>query len=173
MKLAKGIIANSQKLYSLPGVGMYSAVRPYEGDSSSYMLFDGLIEEALELTTEVLLRTEELTRTIVPHEERMLHNVMRNKGLDNTEYVMMKMAEKLGKDKAHSLLYEEAIKTAADGEDFYTNLTKNDTITAAFSNEEIKAMLDPRAYIGLSVEIAEKEAKRGSDAAQKIKKDYQ
>ncbi|MFN6884553.1 lyase family protein, partial [Proteus mirabilis] len=121
-KLAKGIIANSQKLYSLPSVGMYSAVRPYEGDSSSYMLFDGLLEEALELTTEILLRTEELSRTIVPHEERMLHNVMRNKGLDNTEYVMMKMAEKLGKDKAHSLLYEEAIKTAADGEDFYTNL---------------------------------------------------
>lgn len=30
-KLAKGIIANSQKLYSLPSVGMYSAVRPYEG----------------------------------------------------------------------------------------------------------------------------------------------
>ena len=39
---------------------MYSAVRPYEGDSSSYMLFDGLLEEALELTTEILLRTEEL-----------------------------------------------------------------------------------------------------------------
>ena len=172
-KLAKGIIANSQKLYSLPSVGMYSAVRPYEGDSSSYMLFDGLLEEALELTTEILLRTEELSRTIVPHEERMLHNVMRNKGLDNTEYVMMKMAEKLGKDKAHSLLYEEAIKTAADGEDFYTNLIKNPVISAAFSPEEIKAMLDPRAYIGLSVEIAEKEAKRGHVASQEIKQNYQ
>ncbi len=158
-KLAKGIIANSQKLYSLPNVGMYSAVRPYEGDSSSYMLFDGLIEEALELTTEVLLRTEELSRTIVPHEERMLHNVMRNKGLDNTEYVMMKMAEKLGKDKAHSLLYEEAIKTAADGEDFYTNLMKNEIISATFNADEIKAMLDPRSYIGLSVELAEKRSK--------------
>ncbi len=109
-KLAKGIIANSQKLYSLPSVGMYSAVRPYEGDSSSYMLFDGLIEEALELTTEILLRTEELSRTIVPHEERMLHNVLRNKGLDNTEYVMMKMAEKLGKDKAHSLCMKKQLK---------------------------------------------------------------
>ena len=108
----------------------------------------------------------------MPHEERMLHNVLRNKGLDNTEYVMMKMAEKLGKDKAHSLLYEEAIKTAADGEDFYTNLTKNKTITDAFSNDEIKAMLDPRSYIGLSVEIAEKEAKRGFAAAQEIKKLY-
>ncbi len=171
-KLAKGIIANSQKLYSLPSVGMYSAVRPYEGDSSSYMLFDGLLEEALELTTEILLRTEELSRTIVPHEERMLHNVLRNKGLDNTEYVMMKMAEKLGKDKAHALLYEEAIKTAADGEDFYTNLTKNEVITAAFSCDEIKEMLDPRAYIGLSVEIAEKESKRGFVISQEIKQNY-
>ncbi|QNH67513.1 adenylosuccinate lyase family protein [Proteus vulgaris] len=171
-KLAKGIIANSQKLYSLPNVGMYSAVRPYEGDSSSYMLFDGLIEEALELTTEILLRTEELSRTIVPHEERMLHNVMRNKGLDNTEYVMMKMAEKLGKDKAHSLLYEEAIKTAADGEDFYTNLMKNEIISATFNADEIKAMLDPRSYIGLSVELAEKEAKRGLAISQEIKQSY-
>ena len=102
----------------------------------------------------------------------MLHNVLRNKGLDNTEYVMMKMAEKLGKDKAHSLLYEEAIKTAADGEDFYTNLTKNSVISAAFSHEEIKAMLDPRSYIGLSVEIAEKEAKRGLTTAQEIKQQY-
>ncbi len=172
-KLAKGIIANSQKLYSLPSVGMYSAVRPYEGDSSSYMLFDGLIEEALELTTEILLRTEELSRTIVPHEERMLHNVLRNKGLDNTEFVMMKMAEKLGKDKAHSLLYQEAIKTAADGEDFYTNLTKNEIISAVFSCDEIKEMLDPRAYIGLSVEIAEKESKRGLVISQEIKQYYQ
>ncbi|WP_300002725.1 adenylosuccinate lyase family protein [uncultured Cedecea sp.] len=172
-KLAKGIIANSQKLYSLPSVGMYSAVRPYEGDSSSYMLFDGLLEEALELTTEILLRTEELSRTLVPHEQRMLHNVLRNKGLDNTEYVMMKMAEKLGKDKAHSLLYDEAIKTAADGEDFYSNLIKNEVISAAFTEDEIKHMLDPRAYIGLSVEIAEKESLRGFAIAKEIKQRYQ
>ena len=48
-KLAKGIIANSQKLYSLSTTGLYSAVRMFEGDSSSYMLFDGLMEEGLEL----------------------------------------------------------------------------------------------------------------------------
>lgn len=171
-KLAKGIIANSQKLYSLPALGSYSAVRPYEGDSSSYMLFDGLIEESLELMTEILLRTEELTRTIVPHEKRMLHNVMRNKGLDNTEYIMMKMAEKMGKDAAHSLLYDIAIKTAADGEDFYTNLIANEEIMKYHSVEEIKQLLDPREYIGLSQEIAEKEANRGKVIAQKIFEEY-
>lgn len=171
-KLAKGIIANSQKLYSLPNVGCYSSVRPYEGDSSSYMLFDGLIEEALQLTTEVLLRTEELTRTLTPHEERMLHNVLRNGGLDNTEYVMMKMAEKLGKDQAHSLLYDIAIRTAADGEDFYTNLIANKEIMKEFSEEEIKKLLDPRQYIGLSVELAEKESVRGKETSKRIREEY-
>ncbi len=169
-KLAKGIIANSQKLYSLPSVGMYSAVRPYEGDSSSYMLFDGLLEEALELTTEILLRTEELSRTIVPHEERMLHNVMRNKGLDNTEYVMMKMAEKLGKDKAHSLLYEEAIKTAADGEDFYTNLIKNPVISAAFSQKKLKQCLIQEPISVYRWKLRRKKLNAGMWLAKKLNK---
>lgn len=171
-KLAKGIVANSQKLYSLPGVGMYSSVRPYEGDSSSYMLFDGILEEALELTTEVLLRTEELTRTMVPHRDRMLHNALRNKGLDNCENVMMVLATKLGKDKAHSLMYEIAMKTANEGEDFYTNLMGNELIASQFSEQEVRDMIDPRHYIGLSVEIAEKEAKRAKEYANTIALEY-
>lgn len=171
-KLAKGIVANSQKLYSLPGVGMYSSVRPYEGDSSSYMLFDGILEEALELTTEVLLRTEELTRTMVPHRDRMLHNALRNKGLDNCENVMMVLATKLGKDKAHSLMYEIAMKTANEGEDFYTNLMENELIASQFSEQEVRDMIDPRHYIGLSVEIAEKEAKRAKEYANTIALEY-
>ncbi|SEL09419.1 3-carboxy-cis,cis-muconate cycloisomerase [Carnobacterium iners] len=171
-KLAKGIVANSQKLYSLPGIGMYSSVRPYEGDSSSYMLFDGILEEAMELATEVLLRTEELTRTMVPHRERMLHNVWRNKGLDNTENVMMELATKLGKDQSHSLMYEIAMKTANEGEDFYTNLMANDLITKEFTEEEVRNMINPSNYIGLSIEIAEKEAKRAKEISKEIENYY-
>lgn len=171
-KLAKGIIANSQKLYSLPGTGMYSAVRPYEGDSSSYMLFDGILEESMELITEVLLRTEELTRTLVVHKDRMLHNALRNKGLDNSEYVMMKLAEKLGKDKAHSLMYEIAMKTAAEGEDFHENLRADKQIATQFSDEEIKEMIDPRSYIGLSVTLAETEAEKAKQTAKEIAENY-
>lgn len=108
-KLAKGIIANSQKLYSLPGTGMYSSCRMFEGDSSSYMLFDHLMKEAMELTCEVLIRAEELTRTIYVNKERMKANANRNHGLDNSEYIMMNVAAKIGKDQAHKLMYEKAI----------------------------------------------------------------
>ncbi|SFC05338.1 adenylosuccinate lyase [Alkalibacterium subtropicum] len=167
-KLAKGIIANSQKLYSLPGVGSYSSVRPYEGDSSQYMLFDGLMEESLQLMTEILLRSEELTRTLTIRKERMLENALRNKGLDNSEYLMMKMAEKLGKDKAHSLIYDIAIKTAAHGEDFLTNLKENPAIAEKYTEDELKELIDPRSYIGLAPQIADKMANKAKEKAEKL-----
>ncbi|HLR22333.1 MAG TPA: adenylosuccinate lyase family protein [Pseudogracilibacillus sp.] len=171
-KLAKGIVANSQKLYSLPATGMYSAVRPYEGDSSSYMLFDGLLEESLQLITEILLRTEELTRTLVVHEDRMLHNALRNKGLDNSEYVMMKLAKKLGKDKAHSLMYEIAMKTANEGEDFFKNLKENNQIDTQFTDAEIKEMIDPRNYTGQASTLAETAATEAKETAVDIFRNY-
>jgi Adenylosuccinate lyase len=167
-KLAKGIIGNSQKLYSLNGVGLQSSVRPYEGDSSSYMVFDAILEEALQCTTEILLRCEELTRTITPHPEKMLQNVNINKGLDNSEYVMMQLGARLGKNSAHELLYEIAIKTAADGEDFYTNLRANETIRKAFSEDEIRSMINPSNYIGCASLQAAEYAENGEQMAKKI-----
>lgn len=166
-KLAKGIIANSQKLYSIIPAGLYSGVRMFEGDSSSYMLFDGLMEEATELMTEVIIRTEELTRTLIINKDNMLRNALLNKGLDNSEFVMMKVAEKIGKDKAHSLLYDKAMLVEVNGKDYFEVLIEDDDISSLFTHEEIKNMIDPRNYVGegpaLAKELAQKAKKRADE----------
>ena len=153
-KLAKGIIANSQKLYSIIPTGLYSGVRMFEGDSSSYMLFDGLMEEATELMVEVIIRAEELTRTLTVKKENMLRNVMLNKGLDNSEYVMMKVAEKIGKDKAHTLLYDKAMQVEIEGKNYYDVLKEDETISSLFTDQEIKDIIDPKNYVGVGPELA-------------------
>ena len=168
-KLAKGIIANSQKLYSLSTTGLYSAVRMFEGDSSSYMLFDGLMEEGLELATEVLIRGEELTRTLHVNRERMLQNVNLNRGLDNSEYVMMNVAARLGKDKAHELMYDKAMKVELEGRDYLSVLLEDDGITAMFSEEELRSMIDPASYTGLCSEIAADMAGKARAAAGELR----
>lgn len=164
-KLAKGIIANSQKLYSLPAAGMYSAVRMFEGDSSSYMLFDGLMEEAMELACEVLIRAEELTRTLHVNRERMLKNAGLNRGLDNSEYVMMNVAAKLGKDKAHERMYDKAMKVELEGKDYYTVLTEDEVLAAMFTPEELKRMIDPASYTGICGVLAKEMAGKARDKA--------
>lgn len=168
-KLAKGIIANSQKLYSLVTLGLTNGVRMFEGDSSSYMLFDGMLEEALELTTEVLMRAEELTRTIHINKERMYQNVMLNKGLDNSEYVMMCIAKKLGKDKAHELMYEKAMLVELEGKDYLTVLKEDPILSSAFSEEELSDMIKPENYTGMSERLAKDLAQNAKQKARELR----
>jgi len=170
-KLSKGIIANAQKLYSLSSVGLYSSARPYEGDSSRDMVFNGIMEEALQLMTEILLRMEELTRTLVVHRTRMKENAGINAGLDNSEYLMMEVAKKLGKDEAHSLIYEIAIRTAVHGENFLNNLVNDNRIKKFFTEKEIETFIDPENYTGLSSTIASRMSKKAYEVANQLKKE--
>lgn len=168
-KLAKGIIANSQKLYSLITPALYSASRMFEADSSSYMLFDGLIEEATELMTEILIRAEELTRDIIVNEDQMLFNANLNKGLDNSEFVMMSLAKVIGKEKAHEIVYEDAILAETDKKDYFEVLSKDKRILSIYSEEEIYSMLDPKSYTGESKNIALEISKKAKEKVKEMR----
>lgn len=157
-KLAKGIIANAQKLYSLPAVMLYSCSRPYEADSSSYMLQDATLHETLELMTEIILRTEELTRTLHINRTRMYHNAELNNGMDNSEYIMMMLAQQIGKDKAHSKIYALTMESMNKQIPFIETLITDEDISGLFSRTELEEMLKPENYIGLASVIAKESA---------------
>ena len=150
-------------------LGLFSSVRMFEGDSSSYMLYDGMLEEALELTTEVLMRAEELTDKIQVHKERMYQNALLNKGLDNSECVMMKIAEKLGKDRAHELLYDKAMLVELDGKDYFTVLKEDPVLSENFTDQELEEMIKPENYTGLSGFLACRMADEAEKQAEKMK----
>lgn len=172
-KLAKGIIANSQKLYSLISPALYSSSRMFEADSSSYMLFDGLLEEATELLTEVLIRVEELTRTIYINKDRMLKNAKINRGLDNSEYIMMKLASHIGKEKAHEVIYQDAIKAQTEKKEYFEVLLNDEKVNQILSKKEIVEMLNPESYIGQSAEIALEMSKLAKKKSKELKgKEY-
>lgn len=157
-KNAKGIIANSQKLYSLAQVGLTSSARMFEGDSSQYMLFDSILDEAMELVLEVLMRAEELTKGLVVKKERLYKNANLNGGLDNAEYIMMKMAEKIGRDAGHELMYECSMEVEIDGKSFFDVLCENEKVKKIFTIEEIKELIDPKNYVGIGSTLAEEMA---------------
>lgn len=168
-KLAKGIIANTERLYALVPLGLFGNARMFEGDSSSYMQTDALVEEALELATEVFKRAEELTRTLFVDEGRLRANAHINRGLDNSEHVMMELASRLGKDRAHSLVYDKAMQVELEGRDFIDVLREDPVVSEAFSADEIEAMLAPEAYTGCSELIARQEAERAERAAERLR----
>ena len=171
-KLSKGIIANSQKLYSVPTSGYFSSTRPFEADSSSNMLFDGLIEESAELITEILLRTEELTRGLNVHKDKMKKNANINKGIDNSEYVMMKVAQNIGKDEAHSLIYKLAMEAEQNDDGYEKILLSNKYLNSNFTDDELAKMLRPEKYIGLSKEFAVEFSEKAKECASQLSVEY-
>lgn len=156
-KLAKGIITNAQKIYSLSEPGLYSNVRLFEGDSTSYLLFDGLLDEAVDLTAEVLIRAKALSGGLHVNVERLEQNANINKGLDNAEHVMMELAKIVGKDHAHEIMYQTAMKVKLEGADFVTLLKENPLLQDQ-DEAHLAALVDPREYIGLCPEIAREQA---------------
>lgn len=172
-KLSKGIIANAQMLYSLSTVTYCSAARPFEADSTSNMLFDGVMTQALELMTEILVRAEELTRTLKVNEERMKENAEINSGLDNSEYIMMQIAQHIGKDKAHELVYELAIESELTHRSYKEILMENQVIKQLFSAKEVENMLKPENYIGLSAMIVENIVNKSKETIHSVNERFQ
>ena len=158
-KLSKGIIANAQKLYSLTQVGYYSSARPFEADSSSNMLFDGLLTEAVGLMREILSRTVALTETLQVHVSRLYANATINHGIDNSEYIMMALAKKIGKDRAHTMVYQMAIDAEVNHKSYQDILLKNELLGQMFSKDELNNLLKPENYTGLSQELTLKMVK--------------
>lgn len=154
-KLAKGIIANAQKLYSVLTSSLYVCPRPFEADSSAYFIFDANLQESMELMAEIVMRAEELTRTLVINTPQMAHNANLTHGLINSEKIMMILAERLGKDPAHELVYTMAMRSTHEELDYATVLRDEPRIRDHFSDEEIAALLDPAQYTGLCAHIAQ------------------
>lgn len=148
-KLAKGIIANSQKIFSVLNSSLYASTKPFEADSSTYILIETNLNEALELMCEAIIRMKELSSNLSVDTQAMKRNVGLTNGLINSENVMMHIAEKVGKEKAHEIVYNLAMECEQTGNSYEQVLMTNELLSELYTADEIKAMVDPRNYIGL------------------------
>lgn len=148
-KLAKGIIANSQKIFSVLNSSLYASSKPFEADSSSYILMETNLNEILELMCEAIIRMKELSSNLTVDKQSMLENVGLTKGLINSENVMMHIAKKVGKEKAHEIVYNLAMECEQSGLSYEQVLMTSELLSGIYTEQEIKAMVDPKNYIGL------------------------
>ena len=77
-------------------------------------------------------------------------NLQLRKGAQCAEHLMIRMADKIGRQKAHDLL-----KKLSNEENFMQAVKNNSVISEYFSIEEIEEILDPKNYLGLSTKIVD------------------
>lgn len=168
-KISKGIIGNSMKLYDLVPSSLYANTKPYESNSSSYMVLDANLNDTISYFTEIVIRFRDLSENLVFHPEKAYQNLMNNEGLDNSEYVMMQLSDQFGKFNAHQIIHDVAVEYQMNHDISYIDsLMNNESISAHFEREEVLEWLRPENYFGLSDKLTEQTYER----VQNLLEDY-
>jgi adenylosuccinate lyase len=113
-----------------------------------------LIDYMLVLMTRVLEGLE-------VDEEKMRHNMELTQGRMMSEAVMLAIAKKgMGRQKAHELVRELAIKSLREQRSFKRILKENDIIQKMLRNKEIEEVMNPRNYLGTALQQIEQVVKK-------------
>ncbi len=105
-----------------------------------------LVDYMLHLMTNIL-------RDLGVDEERMKRNIGLTQGRTMSEAVMIVLVRKgMSRQEAHELLRKLTLKSEAEKKHFGETLLENETVRTKLSKKEIEAALNPRNYLGTTIE---------------------
>ncbi len=109
-----------------------------------------ILAETSILTHYILLQMNTILRNIYLNRSKIEENLFLKKGSQCAEHLMIKMTNKIGRQKAHELL-----RQLSSAENFVKAVKSNTTISKFYTEKEIDEILNPDNYSGLATEIIE------------------
>lgn len=87
---------------------------------------------------------------------RMLANLEMTNGLIVSEAVMMGLAPRLGRERAHDLVYDLCRQSLDQGKPLLDLLASHPEIAPVMNRAELEKLLDPANYLGLCGEMVDR-----------------
>ena len=109
-----------------------------------------VLPEIFMLTAGALAQTRFVLEGLEVKPDKMRANLDITKGLIMTEAVMMGLGAKLGRNKAHDLLYDIARKAAQTGEHLLDALEADPEIRKHADRKTLKKLVEPANYLGVA-----------------------
>lgn len=151
-KLVVKIISLCARMRSLSAPAMEAGIPSHEGDSAANGLLSAVLDDACNLSCEILQLSADLLLLIEIHPDRMLENLSITGTALASENLMMNLATKIGRLNAHDLIHGVILKNPK--KDISLALNSAPEISEHFSKEQIEKMLDFQDYRGESANIA-------------------
>ncbi len=117
-----------------------SLVHDHERDGRSWKVEWAVVAETCMLSGKLLVLLDTLTGNLDIHAERMRANLEATGGFVLSEAVMLALAERIGKQSAHTLVYETAMAAHSAGRSFKEAVLDNPQIREQLTPEEIAAI---------------------------------
>ncbi|MBV9347592.1 MAG: 3-carboxy-cis,cis-muconate cycloisomerase [Pseudolabrys sp.] len=118
-----------------------------------------VLPEIFMLSAGALAQTRFLVTGLQVNEKKMRENLDITKGLILSEAVMMGLGPKLGRNRAHDVVYDVCRKVVSTGEPLIDLLAEDKEISKHATRKELEKMVDPANYLGVSGEMVDRAIK--------------
>lgn len=130
-------------------------VHSHERDGRSWKGEWIIIPDASLATGKVLSLLKLLLSNLQVNKERMQANILATNGFIHAEAVMLRLAKRVGKQTAHTLIYNISMQAQTHGLNFKQALLQNAEINSALSRDEIDGLFDLTQSAGLCEQMVE------------------
>jgi len=152
---SQDIVAWAAELRTMVPMSLEAMQTEHEADKTTSMMINVAIDRSCELADKIVSSSIDIFTDLKVFPDRMRKNLDLSGGLIMSEQIMLELGKKLGRQRAHDVVYDAAQHSAKTGVDFISALNEQAEITQNFKSDEIKSMLDPEEYLGLCVYFAE------------------
>jgi len=112
------------------------------------------LEDSCLTISELLAYGESMARNMTVNPKRMKTNLDLLKGLMLSEVVMLELGHKIGKQFAHEIVYDDAMKAIQEGINFKQVLMEDPRVNQHLTEADLDRILNPAGYLGLAPQIA-------------------
>ena len=159
-KLSQDVVAAAAQVRALVPLALEAMQTEHEADRTTSVMFDRAMIDACGLTGDILQRLIEVFGGLQIFPERMLANLGLSGGLIMAEALMLELGKRIGRQRAHDVVYDAAQGSVTAGRPFRELLGEDNRVRSLVTPSQITALLDPAQYLGLCRQFAEEGASR-------------
>jgi adenylosuccinate lyase len=167
-KLSQDIVAAAAQIRALVPLALEAMQTEHEADRTTSIMMSRALVQACELTGDMLQRLIVLLSGLQVFPARMRANLDLSGGLIMAEALMLELGKRIGRQRAHDVVYEAAQASVPQGRPFRETLAEVPHVRAGLTPSQVDALLDPAGYTGLCRQFAERGAAMGREVAATI-----
>ena len=148
--ICEAILALARLARTQATTAIDAMMNEHERDWSSFQMEWAYIPEICVMTHGALELTHRVLSGLIVYPDNMIRNLDVTRGTLLAERVMLTLGQFVGRQHAHDIIYEAAMKSFEDRVAFADVLKQNSLVTQHIEAEKIDALLDPMQYTGLA-----------------------
>ncbi len=154
-ELCEQVVVLAKLVKSNASLAFDTLINEHERDYRSVRLEWITITESSLFTCGALNLMRAILKNLIVHEDRIGANLERAACLVSTEALMFLLAEKIGKQNAHHLIYQASMQTHATQGSLLELLMEQPEVRANFSPDLLTQAISPANHIGLAQQLTD------------------